>query len=646
MLKSFSDSIRQLLDPRPRALRRAERLMEKEHFYDALIAYRQAAEQGSVEAMLALAGLYERGQGTPISFPHALEWYQAAAAKGHVDGHFGSGSCLMRMERIPRGMRSWFQDVTVEEPERAAELGLLLGTRMDLEEPYTLAREHLLEACRQGHGEAHYRLAELYVRGLGGERDLKRAHDLYVVAAAAGIAGAEYGLGELYRQGDEIEANRETALVWYKRAATKGHLPAQLMVAQELMARGAREDLAEARLCLQPRGENSAPHADYLLAMIDLSPTTPDRDEDRGKMHLRRAASKGHLHAIKRLAQIHDEGLFGEARDVTEAAGWYKKAAEAGDVEAQFLIGRMYARGEGVPQILSSAARWFAKSAEGGHALARFNYAMFLERGEATSDDPHAARGLLTQAAKQGLTAAQFKLGRDLLQDSETREEGLRWLERAAAHEHVAASALLGQLFANGEHVTRDSKRAIAYLQRAAALGHSASYLQLAHLLRIENAPADDVLEVLLAAAQAGSAEAELALAHIYLAGEGTPTDVPAGLKWLERAAAQNQPQALFELGVRYCRGEKVRQDVALGAEFYRRAADAGHLIGKFNYATMVLSDPSGGGHRDLARRFLREAARAGLPEAQAACERDQIGYEVDEAEAAEDSLEAVPKLG
>lgn len=640
----LTDSLRLLFNKRERALRRATRLIEKEHFYTALTAYRQAAESGSVEAMLALARMHERGQGTPISFPHALEWYQAAAREGEVEGHFGAGSCLMRMERIPRGVRSWYQNIADDEPERAAELGALLGTRLDLEDPYVLAREHLIEACQHGHGEAHYRLAELFVRGLGGERDPKQAHDLYIIAAASGIAGAEYGLGELYSQGEGCDANSDTALIWYKRAAGHGHLAAQLMVAQHLMARATPEDLKEARLCLMPASEHGAPHADFLLASLDLSPSSDEYDEERGKTHLRRAAAKGHLHAMKRMAQIYEQGLLGETRNETEAAAWYKKAAEAGDVEAQFVIGRMYARGEGVPQIVSSAARWFAKSAEGGHALAQFNYAILLERGDGIPADPQAARGILLQAAEQGFTPAQFKLGRDLLQEPDTQAAGLSWLEKAAAHEHVAASAVLGQLYANGQYVTREPKRAIAYLQRAAASGHGASYLQLAHVLRTEGAPMQDVFDVLMAATEIGSPEAEFALAQIHLAGEGRDADVPTGVAWLEKAALHGLPQALFDLGVRYCRGEGTAQDIVRGMQLYKQAGEAGHLIGKFNYATLVLGDHGLDGDRELARRFLREAARAGLPAAQEACQRAQISYEAD-ADNVEEALDRIDSL-
>ncbi len=41
------------------------------------------AQDGSPEAMYALAGMYEEGFGTPLDYPRALHWYRTAAALGY-----------------------------------------------------------------------------------------------------------------------------------------------------------------------------------------------------------------------------------------------------------------------------------------------------------------------------------------------------------------------------------------------------------------------------------------------------------------------------------------------------------------------------------------------------------------------------------
>ena len=48
-----------------------------------------------------------------------------------------------------------------------------------------------------------------------------------------------------------------------------------------------------------------------------------------------------------------------------------RQAAEHGDVDAQFTLGWCYYMGEGVEENVSEAAKWYRKAAEQGHAAAK-----------------------------------------------------------------------------------------------------------------------------------------------------------------------------------------------------------------------------------------------------------------------------------
>ena len=54
-----------------------------------------------------------------------------------------------------------------------------------------------------------------------------------------------------------------------------------------------------------------------------------------------------------------------------EAAKWYKKAAEAGNADAQCDIGCCYYCGEGVKKDFGKAAEWYKKAAEQGNESAK-----------------------------------------------------------------------------------------------------------------------------------------------------------------------------------------------------------------------------------------------------------------------------------
>jgi hypothetical protein len=58
---------------------------------------------------------------------------------------------------------------------------------------------------------------------------------------------------------------------------------------------------------------------------------------------------------------------------LTQAAKWIRKAATAGDREAQHTLGLMYLKGEGVKKNQNLAKKWFKKAATLGHAQAQQN---------------------------------------------------------------------------------------------------------------------------------------------------------------------------------------------------------------------------------------------------------------------------------
>ena len=63
----------------------------------------------------------------------------------------------------------------------------------------------------------------------------------------------------------------------------------------------------------------------------------------------------------------------GVAQDDKQAVAWYRKAAEQGDADAQYLLGVMYNGGVGVVQDNKLAYVWSSVSAANGHVEAATN---------------------------------------------------------------------------------------------------------------------------------------------------------------------------------------------------------------------------------------------------------------------------------
>jgi TPR repeat protein len=77
----------------------------------------------------------------------------------------------------------------------------------------------------------------------------------------------------------------------------------------------------------------------------------------------------------------------GVLQDYKESVKWYRKAAEQGNADAQFNLGVMYYVGEGVPQDSKEAAMWYRKAAEQGNADAQFNLCNKYYKGEGVPQD-------------------------------------------------------------------------------------------------------------------------------------------------------------------------------------------------------------------------------------------------------------------
>ena len=73
--------------------------------------------------------------------------------------------------------------------------------------------------------------------------------------------------------------------------------------------------------------------------------------------------------------------------DYTQAARLFRPLAEQGVASAQFNLGVMYARGQGVPQDYQAALKWYRLAAEQGDASAQNNLGLMYEMGRGARKD-------------------------------------------------------------------------------------------------------------------------------------------------------------------------------------------------------------------------------------------------------------------
>jgi hypothetical protein len=105
------------------------------------------------------------------------------------------------------------------------------------------------------------------------------------------------------------------------------------------------------------------------------------------------------------------QGVESEQREKAEA---YRKAAEQGNPQAQFNLGKLYEQGSGVPQSYALAAKWYYMSALQGNAEAYCSIGMMNELGLGVARNYKHAILRYREASELGYAEAYRRLGKIL----------------------------------------------------------------------------------------------------------------------------------------------------------------------------------------------------------------------------------------
>jgi len=106
-----------------------------------------------------------------------------------------------------------------------------------------------------------------------------------------------------------------------------------------------------------------------------------DRDDARSLELARESSGRGSRYGQHTLGRLHFSGAGGLARDWAQALAFHRLAAAQGLDGAQFSLGDMYLRGQGVAQDYAEALRSWQLAAAQGHAWAMWWVAFLYERG-------------------------------------------------------------------------------------------------------------------------------------------------------------------------------------------------------------------------------------------------------------------------
>jgi len=204
-----------------------------------------------------------------------------------------------------------------------------------------------------------------------------------------------------------------------------------------------------------------------------------------------------------------NEGRYADALEMLQPL------AEAGDGDAQNVLGGLYLQGWGVDKDYNQAREWFEKSAAQVNPMGCYNLGGMYANGIGVEQDCDKARELVQKPAEAGNPIGQVNLG--ALYADGTRctpqdfGEALRWFRAAATQGDPLGQHSLGAMYANGQGVAQDYGAAMAWY---------------------------------LLAAEQGLADSQAILGWMYEFGEGVEPDLERAADWYRLAADQGDTRA------------------------------------------------------------------------------------------------------
>lgn len=271
-----------------------------------------------------------------------------------------------------------------------------------------------------------------------------------------------------------------------------------------------------------------------------------------------RAAATADSHAAKvEIAWMKLEGK-GTPKDRVSAFADFEAMAKAGNKNAMFALGTVYMGGHGFDRDDVKSTEWFRKAAEAGQVQGMCDYSVSLRHGiGGVAKDADAAVALLNKASDRGWPNANVQLGRIMIEGALVPKDvkgGLALVEQGIQQGSRQGYRAMGFLHEHGRGVAKDEKAAADWYRRGAEKGIPYCQTALGRLYLDGRGVARDEkrgVELLTLAAENGDEFAMYDLSHMYADGEHVPKDRRAALKWLQKSAEAGNKDAVKELSKR-----------------------------------------------------------------------------------------------
>ena len=494
-------------------------------------------------------------------------------------------------------------------------------------EEYAEALPLVQEAADGGDPDAMAELAYMLVFGLGVEKDAAKGYELAAKALET-EGGAQNGLamylaGYHHYAGKISERDYSAAMEWFKKAAEQGNGEAMARIGALYMGGyGVEKNVDTAFEWYRKATENNGPTAWCLMGSAYENGRGVEKDFNMALEDYRKAYTEGNQY-VRRVAAGDIAILYmnkkWEQNDESKAEEWAEKAAEEGDPDVWYAMGRAALDTEKEDRY-EKARAYYERGLASGSLLVLYGQGEMYENGRGAEIDYARAKALYEQAAAAGCADANtglsglYLFGYGVEQDNDTAiayaeqvlesedsgfkadamiyiatayekkkdyEKSLEWMKRAAVDlNSSAAYGNVGRTYYYGIGVKKDYGEAVFWYEKAAETGDTSGLAQCYFYGNGKEKDYGKAMELYLQGLDSGVIKLGTNanpgiwyIATMYRDGLGVEQDHAAALEWYEKGAEDKDPDCMIQAARLYRDGKGTEKNLDKAMELYQRAA-------------------------------------------------------------------------
>ncbi|QOW09773.1 sel1 repeat family protein [Kaistella flava (ex Peng et al. 2021)] len=401
-------------------------------------------------------------------------------------------------------------------------------------------------------------------------------------------------LSHLYENGvaGELEADKEKAHYWTELYTKKkvNNLSERALENDNLLAMLELAELYDNKLAGEKEEDEKEDQANYWRSLYNEK--NGDYQLGNRREHeatyaerfpfLAKDAIKGNTESMVKLGLMYRDSIVGQinywnASDVVEL---FEKTM-AGDVQSMHSLGEMYFYGQNVKEDEVKGYHWLKKAADLDYVPSILQLAELQNSGIEIEKENHTIKELFIKAAQLGSDEAKRCLV-VICHEDKNEEEKEKWLQEILQTTDSEVMKAIGYFYYNGDIVEKDHNKAIQWFEKAAENGN---FMVMNTLANIYKNGKGNIKKDVEKGEYWNDRHWDFEIDYSEINKFHLPKEnFNKAMYWFKRAAAENNVDAIFNVGLLYDNAVNWGGDfmcdescMFLARKWFKKAISLGH---------------------------------------------------------------------